>query len=132
MAVILLSTVKNSFSRIPLFITSSNRLIIFSYSSWERFLTSSSEKYKNILKEQMKDIKFPLVNIKNNLQKKEMKTLIDRQAQQITKLMIDSWKESSKIKPSVKTRRKKGKWPEKIKNLSIELEKQYRKRNHHC
>jgi len=67
----------------------------------------------------MKNINFPLVNTKNNLTKKEMKKLIDRQAQQITKLMIDSWKESSKLKPSVKTRKRKGKWLEKLKTLVL-------------
>ena len=71
--------------------------------------------YKNLLNKQVKDIKFPLENTKNNLPKREMKHLINIQAEQITNIMINSWEESSKTKPNVKTRRRKGKWPEKSK-----------------
>ena len=60
-----------------------------------------------------------------------MKNLINMQAEQITSIMINSWEESSKIKPNVKTRRRKGKWPEKIKSLSIELAKMNRKKTIH-
>ena len=58
-----------------------------------------------------------------------MKKLINKQAELITNIMINAWEKSSKIKPSVQTKRKKGKWPEKIKNLSIKVAKMFREKN---
>ena len=87
--------------------------------------------FKNTLRKNIRKTKFPLEERNEKISLKDMKLKIDKQASIITSLILDAWENTPNKKPSIKTKKYRGKWPEKIKSLSNQIAKLTREKNYY-
>ena len=89
--------------------------------------------FKNIIRNRASESHFPL-SIKERDEKTSMKETrfkIDKQAETITSLILEAWENTPSRKPSIKTKKYRGKWTEKIKTLSNQIARLTREKNYY-